>query len=414
MNGSSHPSALETGVRWVARSAGRGFLVVFLISFGLRGGFLALAPAEYFLADTGWEVGSVAQSLAETGEFANPYAVPTGATAHTPPIYPFILSLIYRLLGVTVMAGYASWILTVAGSSAMFGLLPRISGTFGVPREAGVVGGLVGALLPTWPAQVETLAALTLAFLLVGFLCRWTSGATTLRGSFLFGMAGGVSFHLSPALLPVVVACIGFEVWWRSDRCQWRSASLVIAGIVFTCLPWAGRNFVIFHDFFFVRDNLGLELRVANHEGATIERTTLSHPRVSVGEARRVRELGEREYMKQARHDAVEWIRANPAAFLQLSAGRMAYFWFGPLARPTVAFPALATTLLALVGARRLLPRLTIPQRAALAIPLATYPLIYYFVNYLSRYRVTVEWILLLFAGAALWQYISAGRAASA
>jgi hypothetical protein len=66
-----------------------------------------------------------------------------------------------------------------------------------------------------------------------------------------------------------------------------------------------------------------------------------------------------------------------------------------------------ALTLLALAGAWRTLPRLAVPQRAALLIPLAAYPLIYYVVAYMGRYRVPLDWILLVFAGAEVWRWIA-------
>ena len=73
-------------------------------------------------------------------------------------------------------------------------------------------------------------------------------------------------------------------------------------------------------------------------------------------------------------------------------------------------------TVLAIVGAWRSFPRITIPQRAAFLIPLATYPLIYYIVAYMPRYRIPIDWILYILAGAAIWGLIDGslrtGRAA--
>ena len=58
----------------ISGSTGHAFLFIFAVSFLLRAGFLFLAPAEYFLPDSGYEVGAVAQSLATTGQFADPHA----------------------------------------------------------------------------------------------------------------------------------------------------------------------------------------------------------------------------------------------------------------------------------------------------------------------------------------------------
>ena len=75
----------------------------------------------------------------------------------------------------------------------------------------------------------------------------------------------------------------------------------------------------------------------------------------------------------------------------------------------TVLVAALAVTmltLLALLGAWYVLPALSAPQRAALLIPLATYPLVYYIVTYMWRYRTPLNWLILLLAGAAIWRWI--------
>ena len=39
-------------------------------------------------------------------------------------------------------------------------------------------------------------------------------------------------------------------------------------------------------------------------------------------------------------------------------------------------------------------------------IPLITFPLVYYVVIYMPRYRVPLDWILLLLAGAAAWHWL--------
>jgi hypothetical protein len=69
-------------------------------------------------------------------------------------------------------------------------------------------------------------------------------------------------------------------------------------------------------------------------------------------------------------------------------------------------FDVLALTVLAIIGAWRSFPRTTIPQRAAFLIPLITYPLIYYIVAYMPRYRIPLDWILYILAGAAVWSWI--------
>jgi len=227
----------------------------------------------------------------------------------------------------------------------------------------------------------------------------------------LLGIAWGVAFHLEPALLPVMLGCMAFEVCWSRETRKRLQSVLMAVGVVLACVPWAWRNYTTFHDVFFIRSNMGLELRVANHEGVTpdLEVTAAQghfhHPGATVEEALTLRDIGEMEYMRRARNEALKWIRTNPGAFLWLTAQRTLYFWFGSPYQPWAAMGILAVTVLAFFGARRALPGLTIPQRAVLLIPLATFPLVYYLVGFTARYRVPVNWILLLFAGAEIWYW---------
>ncbi len=113
-----------------------------------------------------------------------------------------------------------------------------------------------------------------------------------------------------------------------------------------------------------------------------------------------MRDLGEAAYMRDARNRAVGWIRSNPAEFVALTAARVWHVWFGPPARPLEALPVAGLTVLAIIGLTRALPRLDAPERAAILIPLAVYPLVYYLVGYIPRYTFPVTVLLFMLAGA--------------
>jgi len=403
---------LGDAVDWLARSPWRSFIVIFVLAFAIRGYFLTLVSERYILPHTRWEMEATAYSLAERGEFADPYILPTGPTAHLPPIMPGITALIWVLFGMGAMAGYAAWLFKIATYSAMYAMLPWIAGRLGVGRQAGVLAGLTGALMATWPGHGEGLTGIALGLLLVAFLRRWTVGLGSPAGSLALGLAAGVAFHLQPVLLPVVLGCIAFELWWSRERRKWGLSAVLALGMVLACVPWGVRNYVAFHEVFFIRSNLGLELRMGHHEGAAAAMEVMDarvehrHPRTHEGEAVKVQELGEVEYMRQAGREALEWMRANPAESSRLTASRAIHFWFGPLHKPLTAAAVTALTILALLGAVRTLRAVSIPYRAALLIPLATYPLIYYVVTYMSRYRQPLDWMLLVLAGAEVWRWI--------
>lgn len=171
--------------------------------------------------------------------------------------------------------------------------------------------------------------------------------------------------------------------------CLVRAAPLllgcVVLGTALACVPWAWRNYQAFHRLLFIRSNFGLELRIANHDRADADidvtaarEKILRHPSQNIEEAEKVRGLGEVEYMRQARQEAMAWIRGHPGEFTRLTLMRVAHFWCGPLRRPWMAAAVTTVTILALLGLRHRLPTLTAPQRAAILVPLATFPLVYY------------------------------------
>ena len=261
----------------------------------------------------------------------------------------------------------------------------------------------------------EYLTAIILGILLVTFLQRWTKNRASKGGSFLLGLAIGAAFHMQPALLPVIMGCILFELWWSRNPCKWILLSMLTLGILIACVPWAWRNYSTFNAIFFIRSNLGLELRMGNHDGAEATMEVMDaqeepiHPRTHFAEARKLREIGELEYMHEAQQEALQWISKHPAEFLWLTAQRFANVWAGPLHRPLAAGSVLALTLLAAWGFWRSYQNLTIPERAAIVIPLLSYPTIYYIVAYMPRYRVPIDWILFILAGAAIWRLLTRG-----
>jgi hypothetical protein len=62
-------------------------VVIFLLSFAIRTALLLswMTPRQYIFPETGTETGAVAKTLFETGEYADPYIIPTGPTAHPLP-----------------------------------------------------------------------------------------------------------------------------------------------------------------------------------------------------------------------------------------------------------------------------------------------------------------------------------------
>ena len=409
---------MRTMIVWLADSKPRAFLLLFLLGFALRVGTLSLLPPSLIPPNPKWETGAVASSLVQRGEFADPYLIPTGPTAHMPPLQVGLFALLYKAVGFSYLGGLIRWLMVMAAHATIFALLPWLAGWMGMRTEVGVIGGLAGSVIPHWPYELESFSAVALALVLWLFLRRWRAGrfpeesrASNL-GSLLLGIVLGVSFHLQPALLPVVLGCLGFELWWRTDARKWRQVGMLTLTMVLACIPWGWRNYEELGAVCFVRCNLGLELYVGNHDGAHADidvseaRGTFRHPRTSMEEAEKVLAVGEANYMREKKDEALDWMASNPGEFLKLTAMRVLFFWGGPLYRFPSGSGQILLLLFAVIGAWRIIPVIGVPQRAALLIPLSTYPLVYYVVGYLPRYGYPVRWILFLLAGCAVWEWI--------
>jgi hypothetical protein len=264
-----------------------------------------------------------------------------------------------------------------------------------------VIGGLLGALVPRWPYEVEYAAAVALALLLAWHLARWQSRRPSCGGAVLLG-------------------CLLFEGWWIGGR-RWTWAAATVVGVLLACVPWGWRNYATFGELFFVRRNVGLELRMGNSEGAAADLDTLDypgselrHPRTHLAEARLLQEVGEIAYMRRARREAIEWIHTHPAAFLRLTAQRACYFWLGSPSQGGLAVASALLTILAALGLWRAWPTIAAPQRAAVLVPLLTFPLTYYLVVFLPRYGAPLTGLLLLLSGVELWRWLAGPTRASA
>jgi hypothetical protein len=311
----------------------------------------------------------------------------------------------------TATAGYVRALVAISTYSLLYALQPWFARRLRLGTRAGILAGVAAALIPQPMYEIAGFgftapAALALGLVTVAFLNRWTAGCRSVAVSLLLGLGCGAAFHVLPPLLFVVLGNLIFELCWKQGRRKWILSACVAAGAALACIPWTWRNYTALHGFCFIRGNLGLELRIANQPGAdpdievTLARKgTLRHPSENLLEARQVRHLGEAEYMRRARNEALAWIRAHPAEFLRLTLMRFIHFWCGPLRQPLLAALTTIVSVLAILGLRRILPELPAPARAALLMPLGTFPLVYYIVSYVEHYPVPLTWMLFLLAG---------------
>lgn len=349
------------------------------------------------------EIEHVARSLADSGVFGNPFGYQTGPTAHVAPGYPLFLGLVYRVFGECGIA--AQRLLNAAVVAAHYALLPGFAMVCGLPLRAGVVAGLVAAI-GTYKMYVETTGnweaayvALAIVLLLWTTLRAWQREDGTSSPALKRGLGWGVALLLSPVLLILLASILLAEMAMFR---RFRPALIVFATAAMMQIPWTIRNQMAMGAPVWSRSNFGVELRISNNGAArplleeNLSQLNVYHP--AVGGASRYQEIGEVRYYQESFAGARTWIGEHPAAFLKLTAQRIAAFWVRSTNRTWTNRITTALTILGLAGfAFSRMPRRT---RLLFLLLWTCYPLVYYAVQVDRRYRYPIEWSFVLMAAA--------------
>jgi 4-amino-4-deoxy-L-arabinose transferase-like glycosyltransferase len=371
---------------------------------------LALLPGLYeFRHPTGYGFGhgsemvSIARDLIAEGTFGNPNEPAiTGPTAANPPLYPLILAGLMKLFGTPGYAVAATFGNILINATIAVLLLPLAGLLYG-DRRPGVFAGLLWTaamrLLPNWDTSTTVLMLLLFALVTAGeWRWRWIAG----------GILGGLATLLNPATILVLLPWLGYVLY--RHRVPLRDAMRRVAfflAIVGLCnVPWLIRNYRVWHTFV-LRTNFGFTLYCSNNPCArsSLYETAISgcyqitHPNISPIEIRLLQSLGEVEYDRRRRADAMQWIRSNPDRFRSLTEARVFEFWFtDPGTAPRAAYAIWLITLLSIPGIVRMVRR---KETAALFLGAVwlLYPLMFYVVVSWDRYRFPVLWTSALPAG---------------
>jgi hypothetical protein len=353
------------------------------------------------------EPAHVVASLLYEGAFANPFGVlPTGPTAHVAPVFPFLQFLLIKIFG----SGAAGWLALRCVPTLALGVqiasLPYFGRFLGYSAWTGVLASVFGLIVkPAKEELWEAHLAGVLCLLLTVLFCRWISGPRTLGLAFAIGILAGFAFQAQPVFFLVYVA------WfvWAVYSCAIPKQFILVLGLcpIALCAPWAVRNFMVLDGAFGIRDNLGIELYVSYNDCAPYgvresERRFCSpslHPNASAAEAGEVRRLGEYPYNRDRFHRAGAWIIAHPSRTASLILQRIWFFWFpsdsgwgGYLSQRKRVLASHAMTLASLAGFVlwfRRSPR----TLGVMALWLSVFPLIYYVLQFESRYRYPILWI---------------------
>jgi hypothetical protein len=366
----------------------------------------------------GYEMGKIAYSIANGHGFSNPYWIETGPTAMITPVFPYLMSFVFLLFGAY----------TKAAALAMLSFNSLVSALTCIPIFflARNSFGLRTAIWSAWtwaffPYAVYFSASSmwyhSLVALLLTLLLLIASHLETRTGLWIwagFGLLWGFAALTTPVVLSVLPV-LGGWLCYRLHRNgkNWRLLATTAAfALIATISPWLIRNYRVFHQPVFLKDNFWMEVCVGNLGNGTHWWNDAVHPAGSNAELSEFRQLGELGYMARERRQAIAFIQDHPGIYLWRSLRRVVSIWTGfwslnpeylrgePFDLPNICF-CTAFTALALTG---LYKALRSSRSAAMpyALTLLVFPLVYYLTHSEIPYRLPIEPELVVLASFAI------------
>ena len=366
----------------------------------------------------GWEMGRLARSIATGQGFSSPTDLPSGPSAWAPPLYPYILAGVFRLFG--VYSALSAWVILAFNSA--FGALTcftlyriglRLYGE-GVARATAWTWALFPYAI-YWPVRVVWETSLSTFLLSVALLWTLEMGDATpaRRKWILYGLLWGVIIVTNTALLAVLPLSL---IWllYRLPQPTRQIRGMILCGVVAALVvsPWLVRNYEVFGKFVFVRDNLPLEMHMANNDRFTGLWTRNEHPGNDPVAMQRFQELGELGFMEEKQQEFRQFVREHPGDFAKFTVERAVYFWIGtPQATIVNGYDLIVARhmgflimMLLAFGGLWMSFRKKKTGSFLLANYLLIYPLPYYLVNPFPRYKHPIEAEMILLTVYLLWE----------
>jgi hypothetical protein len=359
------------------------------------------------------ETGNIAFALSQGKGFGHLFRQNTGPTAWLPPVYPFLLSLIFRIFGAFTISSFLAAVLlnalfSAAATFPLYYLSRQVAG-----RTAAVAAAWMWVLLPAgivmpfewiWDTSLSVLLATTLLWMTLHI-----SSSASPKHWLAYGLLWAIALLTNPSLgiaLPFFVIRAALRVR-NLVQLSWRVPAITFALILLCCLPWTIRNYSAFHRFIPIRSSLPFELWIGNndvfdpHAVNGIQRITRFE------ETRHYAQLGENTYLTEKWARAANFIRQKPALFLHLTGRRIIATWIGtehPFSDFLHANSFLIRTILlcnflltlGTAAGALLVTRSKNPFAAPLVVFPTFYPLVYYVTHTSLRYRHPIDPILIL------------------
>jgi hypothetical protein len=423
--------------------------MIFWVGFGLRVVVILVGhtyrvrvPMDHF--GFGWEMGRIARSLVRGQGYANPFNGVSGPTAWTPPLYPLLMALSFKLFGLYTNA--AALFLLVCNSVFSAGIAPavyeiaaRCFDGKGIARRGAKIAEPVAMwsawLWAVYPAALQYAIHWIWEMSLSTFLFTWIvvvalrlrrvgedvadpthRDEAAMNGAPIslwvwFGVLWGLLSLSNASLLLCFPAMVVWVAWpVLRDRVGLlriiRGAAVSVVMFCVVMSPWWVRNAVTLRAFVPTRSNLGVEL---------YESTLESHEALPWGttmplwagdpEFKRYVQMGELKYAQVRGAEAKRRISAMKGQIARWTLDRFLYFWDGT-PHPLENHPAneygrelsyAFLSLCGLLGLGLMLWR-RVEGAGLFALVFALVPLPYYLVTVQARFRNPIEPLIAVLA----------------
>ena len=401
------------------------YALLFLSGFILRFGFV-LWKKTYVGTPPGnlpfgVEVCSIAAHIARGEGFSSPFYQDTGPTAWIAPLYPYFVSFVFRLFGIYS----ATSAIVILGIQCLLAAATSINicalGRRTFEGKIGFYAAWIWALSPiffrwavSWIWDFAASAFLLSAVFIVTLdVARRNSRKLWLA----LGVLWAIMALTNPALLSLMPFTFLYALYLNHRAGRRWLASLALAGVVFAAMvaPWLIRNEIVFGRAIFLRSNFWFEFHMGNYHFSNGLGWAGKHPAGNPAEFQKYAAMGEMGYIDHYKQVGLRFVREYPGEFRELTLHRALWFWDGtPLNyqarewwQPWEFWPLSALGWLGLIFV------LTRQSKGwfLFAAALIVYPLPYYFVYPVAKYRHAIEPMLLLLAvyvALVLWAEIRA------
>jgi 4-amino-4-deoxy-L-arabinose transferase-like glycosyltransferase len=302
-----------------------------------------LPDADKHYEAFGWEMGWIARALATGHGFSSPYYPLSGPTAIMSPLYPALLSLIFRLFGVYSLTS-AFVILSINSVLSTLTCIPvYFSAKYSLGPRTAKIAAWAWALYPFAiyfsAGRVWEYALTSLLFTTCFCIAQRIHQSAKPLAWIGFGALFGITAHSNASVMSTLPFLLGFALYraHKAGKPWLLNGALAIFAFFLVVTPWTIRNYRELSVIVPIRDNIWLELYADDFGNAPNDHTSpptagdRGYPADSPRELQKYLTMGEVPYLAQKKAMSLDDLRNRPHyAFLVVKTlRRIVYYWTG-------------------------------------------------------------------------------------